>query len=468
MVKFRRAVMRATHFKITDVHAREVLDSRGNPTVEAVVTVNDSWEGRASVPSGASTGKFEAVELRDGEMRYMGLGVEKAVNNVNTKIRDKLVGIDVCDQKLIDHILVDTDGTDNKGNLGANATLSVSMAAARAAADALGMPLYRYLGGVKPDRLPVPMMNILNGGRHATNTVDFQEFMIMPVSAANFREALRICAEIYHNLRKICHRKGLSTGVGDEGGFAPDLPDAFAVLDLIVEAVKAAGYVPGQDIRIALDVAASELYNEQDGTYHFSGETELKRRQASADNVACACYEAGDVPGCVDDDHVIRRTTEEMIVYYERLIERYPIISIEDGLAEDDWDGWAELTRRIGDKVQLVGDDLFVTNTKRLDAGIKKRVANAILVKVNQIGTVSEAVEAVEMAQHNAYKAVISHRSGETEDSFIADLAVAMNAGQIKTGAPCRSDRVAKYNQLLRIEEEIDVVSRYLNPFDKI
>ncbi len=468
MVKFRRAVMRATHYKITDVHAREVLDSRGNPTVEAVVTVNDSWEGRASVPSGASTGKFEAVELRDGEMRYMGLGVEKAVNNVNTKIRDKLVGIDVCDQKLIDHILVDTDGTDNKGNLGANATLSVSMAAARAAANALGMPLYRYLGGVKPDRLPVPMMNILNGGRHATNTVDFQEFMIMPVSAANFREALRICAEIYHNLRKICHRKGLSTGVGDEGGFAPDLPDAFAVLDLIVEAVKAAGYVPGQDIRIALDVAASELYNEQDGTYHFSGETELKRRQASADNVACACYEAGDVPGCVDDDHVIRRTTEEMIVYYERLIERYPIISIEDGLAEDDWDGWAELTRRIGDKVQLVGDDLFVTNTKRLDAGIKKRVANAILVKVNQIGTVSEAVEAVEMAQHNAYKAVISHRSGETEDSFIADLAVAMNAGQIKTGAPCRSDRVAKYNQLLRIEEEIDVVSRYLNPFDKI
>ncbi len=460
--------MRAAYLKITDVHAREVLDSRGNPTVEAVVTVNDRWEGRASVPSGASTGKFEAVELRDGEMRYMGLGVEKAVNNVNTKIRDKLVGIDVCDQKRIDHILVDTDGTDNKGNLGANATLSVSMAAARAAADALGMPLYRYLGGVKPDRLPVPMMNILNGGRHATNTVDFQEFMIMPVSAANFREALRICAEIYHNLKKICHKRGLSTGVGDEGGFAPDLPDAFAVLDLIVEAVKAAGYVPGQDIRIALDVAASELYNEEDGTYHFSGETELKRRQGLADNGACACYEAGGAAGCVDEDYVIRRTTEEMIVYYERLIERYPIISIEDGLAEDDWDGWVELTRRIGDKVQLVGDDLFVTNTKRLDAGIKKRVANAILVKVNQIGTVSEAVEAVEMAQHNAYKVVISHRSGETEDPFIADLAVAMNAGQIKTGAPCRSDRVAKYNQLLRIEEEIDIVSRYLDPFNKI
>lgn len=343
------------------------------------------------------------------------------------------------------------------------------MAAARAAANALGMPLYRYLGGVKTDRLPVPMMNILNGGRHATNTVDFQEFMIMPVSSANFREALRICAEIYHNLKKICHKRGLSTGVGDEGGFAPDLPDAFAVLDLIVEAVKAAGYVPGHDIKIALDVAASELYNEEDGTYHFSGETELKRRKANVDsNGACACYEAGKEFDVKDNEPVIRRTTEEMIAYYEQLIERYPIISIEDGLAEDDWEGWAELTRRIGEKVQLVGDDLFVTNTKRLDAGIKKHVANAILVKVNQIGTVSEAIEAVEMAQHNAYKAVISHRSGETEDSFIADLAVAMNAGQIKTGAPCRSDRVAKYNQLLRIEEEIDLVSRYLDPFNKI
>ena len=343
------------------------------------------------------------------------------------------------------------------------------MAAARAAANAIGMPLYRYLGGVKTDRLPVPMMNILNGGRHATNTVDFQEFMIMPVSAANFREALRICAEIYHNLKKICQKRGLSTGVGDEGGFAPDLPDAFAVLDLIVEAVKAAGYVPGHDIKIALDVAASELYDEADGKYHFNGETELKRRQASANgNGACACYEAGKEFDVKDNEPVITRSTEEMIAYYEQLIERYPIISIEDGLAEDDWDGWAELTKRIGDKVQLVGDDLFVTNTKRLDAGIKKKVANAILVKVNQIGTVSEAIEAVEMAQHNAYKAVISHRSGETEDSFIADLAVAMNAGQIKTGAPCRSDRVAKYNQLLRIEEEIDLVSKYLNPFNKI
>ncbi len=460
--------MRKMCFKITDVHAREVLDSRGNPTVEAVVTVNDCCEGRASVPSGASTGKFEAVELRDGEMRYMGLGVEKAVNNVNTKIKDKLIGVDACNQKLIDHILVDTDGTDNKNNLGANATLSVSMACARAAA-AFGMPLYRYLGGVKTDRLPVPMMNILNGGRHATNTVDFQEFMIMPVKAANFREALRICAEIYHNLKKICHGRGLSTGVGDEGGFAPDLPDAFAVLDLIVEAIKAAGYMPGNEVKIALDVAASELYNEADGTYHFSGETELKRRRAQVDGSKVGeCYEAGETSGAKADEQVITRTTEEMIAYYEKLIERYPIVSIEDGLAEDDWDGWAELTKRIGDKVQLVGDDLFVTNTKRLDAGIKKHVANAILVKVNQIGTVSEAIEAVEMAQHNAYKAVISHRSGETEDPFIADLAVAMNAGQIKTGAPCRSDRVAKYNQLLRIEEEIDLVSKYLDPFDKI
>ncbi|MDE6914301.1 MAG: phosphopyruvate hydratase, partial [Lachnospiraceae bacterium] len=346
--------MEKMYLKITDVHAREVLDSRGNPTVEAVVTVDDCYEGRASVPSGASTGKFEAVELRDGEMRYMGLGVEKAVNNVNTKIKDKLIGVDVCNQKLIDHILVDTDGTDNKNNLGANATLSVSMAAARAAAEALGMPLYRYLGGVKTDRLPVPMMNILNGGRHATNTVDFQEFMIMPVKAANFREALRICAEIYHNLKKICHSRGLSTGVGDEGGFAPDLPDAFAVLDLIVEAIKAAGYMPGNEVKIALDVAASELYNEEDGTYHFSGETELKRRRAQVDgsNVD-ECYEAGEASGAKSDDQVIKRTTEEMIAYYEKLIERYPIVSIEDGLAEDDWEGWAELTKRIGDKVQL-------------------------------------------------------------------------------------------------------------------
>ena len=454
--------MESVYLTITDVHAREILDSRGNPTVEAEVTVNNCFKGRADVPSGASTGKFEAVELRDGETRYMGLGVQKAVNNVNTKIHDALVGVQACNQKQIDHILIDLDGTENKGNLGANATLSVSMAAARAAANALGLPLYRYLGGTKANRLPVPMMNILNGGRHATNTVDFQEFMIMPVKAVNFHEALRICAEIYHNLKKLCHKKGLSTGVGDEGGFAPDLPDAFAVLDLIVDAVKAAGYKPGEDIMIALDVAASELYNEEDGKYHFSGETELRRRQASLEgSEVCACYEAGQEFDLRDNEQVITRTTEEMIAYYETLIERYPILSREDGLAEDDWDGWAKLTERIGDRVQLVGDDLFVTNTKRLNAGIKLQVANAILVKVNQIGTVSEAIEAVEMAQFNGYKAVISHRSGETEDAFIADLSVAMNAGQIKTGAPCRSDRGAKYNQLLRIEEELGPTSVY-------
>lgn len=453
-------------YRITDVHAREVLDSRGNPTVEAEVTIDDIYKGRASVPSGASTGKFEAVELRDGEMRYMGLGTKKAVNNVNTKIKDVLIGCDALNQKLIDKILIDTDGTDNKGNLGANATLSVSMAAARAAANALEIPLYRYLGGVKTNRMPVPMMNILNGGQHATNTVDFQEFMIMPVKADNFADGLRICAEIYHNLKKLCHSKGLSTGVGDEGGFAPDLPDAFAVLDLIVDAIKAAGYAPGTDIKIALDVAASELYNEKDGKYHFQGETQLRNDK----NKKYGCMGEYDAAGAAEvyGDDEICRDTDEMIAYYEELIERYPIISIEDGLAEEDWDGWKELTKRIGKKVQLVGDDLFVTNTKRLDAGIKLEVANAILVKVNQIGTVSEALEAVEMAQNNGYKAVISHRSGETEDSFIADLAVATNAGQIKTGAPCRSDRVAKYNQLLRIEEELGNVSCYMDPFHKV
>lgn len=446
------------HYLITDVHAREILDSRGNPTVEAIVTINDTYTGSAAVPSGASTGKFEAVELRDGELRYMGLGTQKAVKNVNTKIKDVLLGVDATNQKWIDKLLVDTDGTENKENLGANATLSVSMAVARAASNALGIPLYRYLGGVNTSRLPVPMMNILNGGRHATNTVDFQEFMIMPVKAANFAEGLRICAEIYHNLKKLCHQRGLSAGVGDEGGFAPDLPDAFAVLDLIVEAIKAAGYMPDTEVKIALDVAASELYNEEDGKYHFQGETELRNKKNQEECLGDVC----------ESQEQITRSTEEMIVYYEELIKRYPIISIEDGLAEDDWDGWKEMTKRVGDKVQLVGDDLFVTNTKRLDAGIKLKVANAILVKVNQIGTVSEALAAVEMAQHNGYKAVISHRSGETEDTFIADLAVATNAGQIKTGAPCRSDRVAKYNQLLRIEEELDPVGTYMDPFNKL
>ena len=434
--------------RIVDVHAREILDSRGNPTIEAEVTVEkevggDQYIGRAAVPSGASTGRFEAVELRDGETRYFGLGTTKAVNNVNTKIREALMGMNAFDQGMIDRILIDQDGTDNKSNLGANAMLSVSMACAKVCAEAMGIPLYRYLGGAYTRLLPVPMMNILNGGKHADNTVDFQEFMIMPVQAESFADGLRICAEIYHNLKKICNDRGLSTGVGDEGGFAPSLPDAFAVLDLIVESIKASGYTPGQDIKIALDVAASELYEESDGVYHFPGETELK-------------------------ETTITRSTEEMVAYYEALVERYPIISIEDGLAEDDWDGWQMMTQKLGDKIQLVGDDLFVTNTKRLDAGIKLNVANAILVKVNQIGTVSEAMDAIEMAQKNGYKAVISHRSGETEDTFIADLAVAVNAGQIKTGAPCRSDRVAKYNQLLRIEEELGSVACYKEPFNKV
>lgn len=431
------------YLKITDVHGREILDSRGNPTVEAEVTVEGAVTGRAAVPSGASTGRFEAVELRDGETRYFGLGVQNAVKNINTKLKDALVGVNVLDQEQIDRILIETDGTDNKGNLGANATLGVSMACARAAAEALELPLYRYLGGVHTRLLPVPMMNILNGGKHAANTVDFQEFMIMPVQAESFADGLRICAEIYHNLKKILNDRGLSTGVGDEGGFAPDLPDAGAVLSLIVEAIETSKYIPGQDIKIALDVASSELYNEKTGMYHFPGESKL----AGSDVV---------------------RDTAEMIAYYEELIEKFPIISIEDGLAEDDWDGWKEMTKRLGNKVQLVGDDLFVTNTKRLDAGIKLEVANAILVKVNQIGTVSEAMEAIEMAHKNAYRAVISHRSGETEDTFIADLAVAVNAGQIKTGAPCRSDRVAKYNRLLRIEEELSNVAAYKEPFNKI
>ena len=431
------------YLKITDVRGREILDSRGNPTVEAEVVVEGSITGRAAVPSGASTGRFEAVALRDGETRYFGLGVKNAVKNINTKLRDALVGKNVMDQGMIDRILVETDGTDNKGNLGANATLGVSMACARAAAEALEMPLYRYLGGAHTRLLPVPMMNILNGGKHADNTVDFQEFMIMPVQAESFAQGLRICAEIYHNLKKILNDRGLSTGVGDEGGFAPDLPDAEAVLSLIVEAIETSKYIPGQDIKIALDVASSELYNEKTGMYHFPGESRLKGSE-------------------------VVRDTAEMISYYEDLIEKFPVISIEDGLAEDDWDGWTELTRRLGGKIQLVGDDLFVTNTKRLDAGIKLQVANAILVKVNQIGTVSEAMEAIEMAHKNAYRAVISHRSGETEDTFIADLAVAVNAGQIKTGAPCRSDRVAKYNQLLRIEEELGEVGAYKEPFNKI
>ena len=436
------------YLEIIEVHGREILDSRGNPTVAAIVTVKDKETGRctkgmAAVPSGASTGQFEAVELRDGETRYFGLGVQHAVKNVDEKIASVLVGENALEQIRIDRILRETDGTDNKSNLGANAMLAVSMAVARAAAEALGLPLYRYFGGISPRLLPVPMMNILNGGKHAANTVDFQEFMIMPVQAETFAEGLRICAEIYHNLKKLLEEKGLSTGVGDEGGFAPNLPDAESVLDLLVEAIEASGYVPGQDIKIAMDAASSELYNEKTGMYHFPGESKLKGEE-------------------------VLRDTGEMISYYERLVENYPIISIEDGLDENDWDGWQELTKRLGEKIQLVGDDLFVTNTKRLDAGIKLHCGNAILVKVNQIGTLSEAFEAVEMAHKNGYKAVISHRSGETEDTTIADIAVALNAGQIKTGAPCRSDRVAKYNRLLAMEEELKDAAAYMEPFCKI
>jgi enolase len=436
------------YLEIIEVHGREILDSRGNPTVAAIVTVKDKETGRctkgmAAVPSGASTGQFEAVELRDGETRYFGLGVQHAVKNIDEKIASVLLGENALEQIRIDRILRETDGTDNKSSLGANAMLAVSMAVARAAAEALGIPLYRYFGGISPRLLPVPMMNILNGGKHAANTVDFQEFMIMPVQAETFAEGLRICAEIYHNLKKLLEEKGLSTGVGDEGGFAPNLPDAESVLDLLVEAIEASGYVPGQDIRIAMDAASSELYNEKTGMYHFPGESKLKGEE-------------------------VLRDTGEMISYYERLVENYPIISIEDGLDENDWDGWQELTKQLGEKIQLVGDDLFVTNTKRLDAGIKLHCANAILVKVNQIGTLSEALEAVEMAHKNGYKAVISHRSGETEDTTIADIAVALNAGQIKTGAPCRSDRVAKYNRLLAIEEELKDAAAYMEPFHKI
>lgn len=436
------------YYEIVEVCGREILDSRGNPTVEAEVVIRDNISNRletgvASVPSGASTGRFEAVELRDGETRYFGLGVQHAVNNINTKLRDVLLGRNALEQVIIDRILIEADGTQNKENLGANATLSVSMAVARACANMLLVPLYRYLGGTNAKLLPVPMMNILNGGKHADNTVDFQEFMIMPVCAESFADGLRICAEIYHSLKKILIDRGLLAGVGDEGGFAPDLRDAKEALSLIVSAIETSKYIPGQDIKIALDVASSELYNEETGMYHFPGESKL-----SGEDVV--------------------RDTSEMISYYEELIEQFPIISIEDGLSEDDWDGWQAMTDRIGNSVQLVGDDLFVTNVKRLDAGIKLNVGNAILVKVNQIGTLTEAFEAVEMAHKNGYKAIISHRSGETEDTMIADIAVAFNTGQIKTGAPCRTDRVAKYNRLLRIEEELKSAAEYKEPFNKI
>lgn len=419
------------HLPIRDVYAREILDSRGNPTIEVEVLAGDHTVGRASVPSGASTGKFEAAELRDGGVRYQGKGVQRAVEHVNAHLANAVIGLNVFDQKEIDRVLCKTDGSVNKKNLGANALLGVSLAAAHAAANALRLPLYKYLGGVNAKRLPVPMMNILNGGAHADNTLDFQEFMIMPVGAENFREGLRMCAEIYQVLKQLLKKAGLETAVGDEGGFAPDLPGAREALQFLKDAVEEAGYEIGKDIRIALDVAASELYHAESGKYLFPGESKMTGQK-------------------------IARTAEEMIDYYQELALEFPICSIEDPLDEEDWDGWELLTTRLGGEIQLVGDDLFVTNTKRLKQGIERNVANAILVKVNQIGTLTEAIEAIELAQKSGYQAIISHRSGETEDTTIADLAVAFNTGQIKTGAPCRGERVAKYNQLLRIAETLE------------
>ena len=428
------------YLEIVDVKAREVLDSRANPTVEVEVIVSDGnneFLGRAMVPSGASTGQFEAVELRDGGDRYCGKGTEQAVAHVNDDIAPEILGMNALDQVAIDNTMIALDGTPNKAKFGANAILGVSMAVARAAAEALGLPLYQYLGGFNAKTLPVPMMNIMNGGKHADNTVDLQEFMIMPVGAPTFKEALRWCCEIYHALKSVLKGKGLSTGVGDEGGFAPDLATSDEVLDNIIEAIEKAGYKPGEQIRIAMDPASSELYKE-DGLYHFPGETEAKGA-----------------------DKEIVRTSAEMVEYYAALCEKYPIISIEDGLAEEDWDGWKLLTERLGDKIQLVGDDLFVTNTKRLAKGIDLGVANSILIKVNQIGTLTETFDAIQLANRNNMTAVVSHRSGETEDTTIADIAVATNSGQIKTGSMSRTDRMAKYNQLIRIEEELCCTAKY-------
>lgn len=414
---------------ITDVYAREVLDSRGNPTVEVEVFTESGGFGAALVPSGASTGEYEAVELRDGDdNRYLGKGVEKAVENVNDVIGPELIGVDATRQNIIDQIMLELDGTENKGSLGANAILGVSMAVGHAASSYLQLPLYHYLGGFNAKKLPTPMMNILNGGEHADNNVDIQEFMIMPVAAPTFKEALRTGTEIFHSLKKVLKSKGYNTGVGDEGGFAPNLDSNEEALGTIVEAIETAGYKPGEEVKLAMDVASSEIY--EDGKYHLKGEG-------------------------------VTRTAEEMVDWYEDLINKYPIISIEDGLDENDWEGHKLLTERIGDRVQLVGDDLFVTNTSKLSRGIEEGVGNSILVKVNQIGTLTETFEAIEMAKEAGYTAVISHRSGETEDATIADIAVAANAGQIKTGAPSRTDRVAKYNQLLRIEDELAGMGEY-------
>lgn len=408
---------------IEEVVAREVLDSRGNPTVEVEVFLDDDTSGSAIVPSGASTGMFEAVELRDGDnSRYLGKGVLQAVSNVNDIIADEIIGMNPFDQVALDKKLLELDGTPNKSRLGANAILGVSLAVARAAADAVGLPFFQYIGGVNAKQLPVPMMNILNGGKHADNNVDIQEFMIMPIGAPSFREALRMCTEVFHNLRAVLKEKGMNTAVGDEGGFAPNLASNADAIVNIVEAIERAGYVPGTDISIAIDVASSEIYDAETGIYDLAGEG-------------------------------VKKTAAEMVDYYYELCSEYPIISIEDGLAEDDWEGWKLMTERLGDRVQLVGDDLFVTNTERLSKGIDSGVANSILIKLNQIGTLTETLDAIQMAREAGYTAVVSHRSGESEDVTIADLVVAVNAGQIKTGAPSRTDRVAKYNQLLRIEE---------------
>jgi enolase len=417
------------YVEIVDVKARQIMDSRCMPTIEVDVILEDGTVGRAAVPSGASTGMFEAVELRDGDkQRYGGKGVLKAVDNVNNFIAEELIGMNVFDQVLIDNAMLALDGTENKANMGANAILGVSLACARAAAENLGLSLYQYIGGVNAKVLPVPMMNIINGGKHADNNVDLQEFMIMPAGAESFSEALRMCSEVYMTLKGILKGRGYDTGVGDEGGFAPNLGSNEEAIRIIVEAVDKAGYIPGKDIFIALDPASSEIY--EDGKYNLAGEGRVL-------------------------------TPEEMVDYYENLVDKYPIISIEDGMAEEDWRGWKMITERIGDRVQLVGDDLFVTNTERLEKGIKLGVANSILIKLNQIGTLTETLNAIEMAERAGYTAVISHRSGETEDTTIADLVVAVNAGQIKTGAPARSERVAKYNQLLRIEDELGEMGQY-------
>ena len=428
------------YLPITYIYAREILDSRGNPTVEAEVVLDGVYEARASVPSGASTGQYEAVELRDGQERYLGLGVEKAVSNVNTKIANALLGENALSQGYIDHLLIDADGTENKSNLGANAILPVSMAVAKASAKALGLPLYQYLGGIRTDSMPVPMMNILNGGRHSKNSLDFQEFMILPVGAENFKESIRMGTEVYHKLKLILNKDQMVSAVGDEGGFAPDLKNAREALEYLMKAVELAGYDPGKDVVIAMDAAASELLNEQTGCYDFPGE--------------------GSQEGCQ-----ISRSTNEMIDYYESLTAEFPLVSIEDGLAENDWEGWQKLTCRLGQNIQLVGDDLFVTNTRRISCGIKLQTANAVLIKLNQIGTLTEAFDAIHMAHKAGYRTIISHRSGETSEDMIADLAVACGSGQIKTGAPCRAERTAKYNQLLRIQEELGELASFRNPF---